>query len=82
MRDVVPVRLGNAEREQIAQAAEHRKLALSSFIREAALQASADVQGKASVKAPAVPERAPARVTMVEPEPPKRRMVEGEWVDW
>ncbi|MBA2359399.1 MAG: hypothetical protein H0V79_00445 [Actinobacteria bacterium] len=45
MREVVPIRLGAREREQIAEAAARRELALSSFIRQAALQASAIMSG-------------------------------------
>jgi hypothetical protein len=50
-REVVPLRLSPAERAQIAQAATRHKLTLSAFIREAALQASAIITRKATVKA-------------------------------
>ena len=83
MREVVPVRLGEAEREQIARAAALRKLPLSSFIRQAALQASALVQGKASVKAQTRPpaERESTGLVVIESEP-AGHWVEGEWVNW
>jgi hypothetical protein len=50
-REVVPIRLSDREREQIAGAAVRQTLTLSAFIREAALQASAIITRKATVKA-------------------------------
>jgi hypothetical protein len=49
-REVVPIRLSDREREQIAGAAARQTLTLSAFIREAALQASAIITRKATVK--------------------------------
>jgi uncharacterized protein (DUF1778 family) len=49
VRGVVPVRLSDAERAQIAGAAKRQSLTLSGFIRQASLQASAVVEGKVSV---------------------------------
>jgi hypothetical protein len=46
------MRLSDAEREQIAGAAARLSLPLTSFVRQAALQASAVVEKKVSVKAP------------------------------
>jgi hypothetical protein len=51
MRDVTPVRLSVGERRQIAAAAARLKLPFSSFLRQAALQASAVVERKVAVKA-------------------------------
>jgi uncharacterized protein (DUF1778 family) len=79
MRAVVPIRLGDDERAQIAAAASRRKLTLSAFVREAALQASAVVEGKATIH---IPEPEPERLlglVVSEPEP-ARHMVDGEWV--
>jgi hypothetical protein len=47
---VVPIRLSDQERGQIASAATRLELTLSGFVRQAALQASAVVERKASVK--------------------------------
>jgi uncharacterized protein (DUF1778 family) len=76
VRAVVPVRLGDGERRQIAAAAARRKTTLSAFVREAAFASSAIVEGKASVKAPEVsePEREQG-LMFVEAEPA------GHWVD-
>jgi mobilization protein NikA len=51
VRSVVPIRLSDAEREQIQAAAGRLELTLSGFIRKAALQASAVVGEKISVQA-------------------------------
>jgi hypothetical protein len=69
MRSVVPIRLSDQERGQIASAATRLQLTLSGFIRQAALQASAVVERKASVKAktPAEPERRELVIADVEP---------------
>ena len=63
-REVVALRLADREREQITRAATRRKLTFSAFLREAALQASAIVTERASVKAPE-PEPRPARDPLV-----------------
>jgi uncharacterized protein (DUF1778 family) len=60
-RAVVPIRLSDAERAQIAAAAGHLELTLSGFLRQSALQASAIVEGKASVKPPDVSPSEPVR---------------------
>jgi hypothetical protein len=44
------MRLSDAEREQIGRAAARLKLPLSGFVRRAALQASAVVEGKVAVR--------------------------------
>jgi uncharacterized protein (DUF1778 family) len=51
VRAVVPIRLSDVERGQIAAAAARLGLSLSGFVRQAALQASAAVERKAAVKA-------------------------------
>ena len=84
VRSVVPIRLGDGERQQIAAAAARRKLTLSGFVREAAVAASAIVQGKATVQRPSAPRvgvEAPTvvdsgrGVVVVDPEPAEH------WVD-
>jgi hypothetical protein len=45
-RSVLPIRLSDRERAQIAGAAQRRELTVSGFVRQAALAASAVVQGK------------------------------------
>lgn len=79
VREVTPIRLSVAERAQIAGAAARRKLTVSGFIRQAALQASAIVEGKASVRRPEEPRQASAYdergLVIVDPEPA------GHWVD-
>ena len=64
MRSVVPIRLGDAEREQIAGAASHLELTLSGFIRQAALQASAVVEKKAVVVPTTTRTTAPERESL------------------
>jgi uncharacterized protein (DUF1778 family) len=78
MRSVVPIRLSDEEREQINTAAARLKLPLSSFIRQASLQASAVVEQKVSpaVARPAEFEE-PRELVVIEP---ARHMVDGEWV--
>jgi uncharacterized protein (DUF1778 family) len=56
MRDVLAIRLSDAERAQVAGAAARLELTLSGFVRQAALQASAVVARKVSVQAPEPPE--------------------------
>jgi hypothetical protein len=69
-RAVAPVRLSNAEREQIASAALRQGITFSAFLRQAALEASARVEGKVSpVKAPERETREQAKATILEPEP-------------
>jgi hypothetical protein len=78
MRSVVPIRLGDAEREQIAHAAARLKLPLSSFIRQSALQSSAVVERKASPRTkPKQPEPdpEPRELVVVDAEP---HYVDGE----
>jgi hypothetical protein len=78
VRSVVPMRLSDAEREQIARAADRLKLPLSGFVRQAALQASAVVEGKVSVKTPERTEVAPARGAVVlDLEPRAHHFVDG-----
>jgi uncharacterized protein (DUF1778 family) len=74
VRDVLAIRLSAAEREQITAAATRLGLRLSGFVRQSALQSSAVVEKKVSVKEPqpAEPER---ELVVVELEP------SGHWVD-
>jgi hypothetical protein len=60
-RSVVPIRLSDAERAQITGAASRRDLTLSGFIRQAALEVSARVKRRVTVreKPPPEPERPP-----------------------
>jgi uncharacterized protein (DUF1778 family) len=77
VRDVLAIRLSDAERRQIQLAAARLGLSLSGFIREASLQASAVVDGKVSVKAPEPePEREP--LALAEPVPVRVHYVDGE----
>jgi hypothetical protein len=77
VRSVTPIRLSDAEREQIQAAAARRKLTVSGFIRQAALQASAIVEGKATAKAPEreEPGSGYGGLVVLETEPT------GHWVD-
>jgi hypothetical protein len=82
VRAVVPIRLGDREREQIAKAAGLQNMPVSTYLRCAALQASAVAIGKATVasrpprRERKVPER---KLLVVDPEPPKRpHYVNGE----
>jgi hypothetical protein len=79
MRDVLAIRLSEAERRQVAEAAERFGQTLSGFVREAALQASARVTVKVSE---AVEDDGQASVYgergLVAVEP-VRHMVDGEW---
>jgi uncharacterized protein (DUF1778 family) len=77
VRSVVPVRLSVQERGQIARAAGRLELSRSGFVRQAALQASAVVERKTSVKAP---EPEPRGLVVVGPEP-SRHLVDGEWIE-
>jgi hypothetical protein len=84
-RDVVPVRLSDAERAQIESAARTQGLSFSGFVRQAALEVSArltrkvePVREKAEAREP-TPSRTPI-VVMDEPEP-KPHCVDGERVD-
>jgi hypothetical protein len=74
VRSVVPVRLSDLERSQIAGAAARLELPLSSFIRQASLLASARVERKVSV---AVPEPEPV---ILDTEPKREHWVDGERV--
>jgi uncharacterized protein (DUF1778 family) len=80
-RAVVPVRLSDAEREQIARAAARLELSLSGFIRQAALQASAVVEERVSVTAPKreAPERELGLVVLDDARP-TGHYVDGELV--
>lgn len=71
-RDVIAVRLSEAERAQVARAAVALELPLSTFLRHAALQASAVATGKANVRPAAtreLGERAVAHEAPPQPEP-------------
>ena len=73
MRSVVPIRLSDAERGQIADAASRLELSLSGFIRQASLEASARVTRKVAVApvaegAPRAAEPKPRQLVVVEPE--------------
>jgi hypothetical protein len=84
-RDVLAVRLAEREREQIAAAAGLQGMPISTYLRCAALQASAVAIGRASVAtarprewpAPAPPRK--LRVIEVVPEP-RAHYVDGELV--
>ena len=76
-RDVFPIRLSGREREQIAGAAQRRKLTVGGFVREAALAASAIVE-KVTPQPVVPPERALV-VEECEAEPePQAYFVDGE----
>jgi hypothetical protein len=67
-REVVPIRLSGKERERISKAAKARDLALSSFVRWAALERAADELRRAKPKPrPKPAERGPL---ILGPEPP------------
>jgi hypothetical protein len=74
--------LSDAEREQIQAAAAWRKLTLSGFIRQAALQASAIVEGKATVRTPESeqPDSVDGGLVVLETGPPAGHWVDGELV--
>jgi uncharacterized protein (DUF1778 family) len=80
-RQVVPIRLSDAERAQIAGAAAGRELTLSGFIRQAALQLSAVVQEKVvpSYSRPRVPTE--QRVVVLDQEPEPEHWVDGDLVN-
>jgi hypothetical protein len=81
VRETVSVRFSEAERHQVAAAAERSGQAVSSFVREAALQASARVTGKVSEaerRDDGEPESVYAERGLVALERPKH-MVDGEW---
>jgi multidrug efflux pump subunit AcrA (membrane-fusion protein) len=72
----VPIRLGDAERAQIAAAALRQGLPLSGFVRQAALQVSAIVTAKATVKTEREPE--PAReVSVLDTDVERVHVVDG-----
>lgn len=73
-RSVFPIRLSDRERQQIEDAAKRRQLTIGGFVRQAALQASAVIEGKARVKEQAV-EHPSRELIMVDAEPV------GHWVD-
>jgi uncharacterized protein (DUF1778 family) len=68
VREVLAIRISDAEREQIAGAAVKLRLTLSGFVRQAALQASAVVAKKVSVQAPEPPEPERRGVVLLDPE--------------
>jgi hypothetical protein len=72
MRDTVGVRFSEAERRQVGAAAERVGKAVSSFVREAALAASARVTGKVSERE----DRDELPIVAVEP---VWHMVDGGW---
>jgi len=76
-REVLAIRLSDGEREQIAGAAARLGLALSSFVRQAALQASAVVGRKVSVQAPEPAERESLGVVVLDPEQGSHACVDG-----
>lgn len=80
MRAVVPIRLSDVERGQIAAAASRLGLSLSGFVRQAALQASAVVERKAAVKAepPAVEAEPSALVVVGNDDEERVHYVDGE----
>jgi hypothetical protein len=93
VRAVVPIRLGAAERDQIARAAARRDLPVSSFIRQAALAASAVVMERVTPVKPRgdapsdeVPGRGVPVVVLEEPRPwivdGMRILPDGRVVDW
>jgi hypothetical protein len=78
VREVVAIRLSDAEREQIAGAAARLELSLSGFVRQAALhQASARVTKKASVQASEPPEPEPLGVVLLHREQGSHAFVDG-----
>ena len=80
-RNTLSVRFAGAERAQIAAAAGLSGMPLSSWVRCAALQASAVATGRASVAPPRPPERKPTVMLELAPEPPARaHHVDGELV--
>jgi uncharacterized protein (DUF1778 family) len=74
MRDVLAIRLSEAERRQVAEGAARFGKSLSAFVRDAALQASADISRK-------VTERAERDEFPIAVAKPVRHMVDGEWVE-
>jgi hypothetical protein len=77
-REVVAVRLGRGEREQIATAAGLQGMPISTWLRCAALQASAVAVGKASVRPRPAPE--PKPVVVLDVAPARQHYVDGELV--
>jgi len=74
MRDVLAIRLSEAERRQVAEGAARFGKSVSAFVREAALQASAGITRKVTEQV----ERDELPIVVVEP---VRHMVDGEWVE-
>jgi uncharacterized protein (DUF1778 family) len=77
MRDVLAIRLSDAERAQVAGAAARLELTVSGFVRQAALQASAVVGRKVSVQAPEPLERESLGVVLLDPEQSSHAFVDG-----
>jgi hypothetical protein len=89
VRQVVPIRLSDGEREQIATAAGLQAMPVSTYLRSAALQASAVAIGKATVASrpprrerPAPERKVPDRKLLVVDSVPaaKSHYVDGEAV--
>jgi uncharacterized protein (DUF1778 family) len=74
-RSVFPIRLADAEQTQISAAATSQGLTFSGFIRQAALEVSARITRKVSVKVadPPAPE-----LSVIDAEPERVHMVDGE----
>jgi hypothetical protein len=79
-RAVVPVRLSDAEREQIASAAMREGMTFSAFLRAASLEASARVTRKVSpAREPVRPKSEPVSVPVIEDaEPDREHWCDGE----
>jgi uncharacterized protein (DUF1778 family) len=78
-RSVISLRLAAGERDQIADAAERVGLPFSTFIRQAALQASARVVEKVSVVRASEPETERGLVVLGD-DGPSEHWVDGELV--
>lgn len=78
MREVVPIRLGDGEREQLAKAAGLQGMPVSTYVRCAALQASAVAVGKASIAPRPAPK--PKPVVVLDVAPKREHYVDGELV--
>jgi uncharacterized protein (DUF1778 family) len=86
MRDVLAIRLSEAERHQVAGAAERFGKTVSAFVREAALQASALAVERATVREQKANPNAQRVADCADDEnlvalEPVRHMVDGEWVE-
>jgi uncharacterized protein (DUF1778 family) len=79
-REVLALRLSEAERGQVAKAAELSGMPLSSWVRSAALQASAIATGRATVAPPRAPDRRVLVMLDLGPESAREHYVDGELV--